>query len=324
MTIVPGASPAASRDSRPAQLGERAEPACACRRRGAQSTAAGVDGAPARAASTRAIAPREASPSARPPSPRPAASAAEHRPPGLLGVARHDHEGGGEPAMGDRDADSAGAAMALDSPGTTSNGTPAAARASASSPPRPKTNGSPPLRRTTRLPRRAARTSSAWIVSCRVERPAGALAHGEALRARRELQRLAADERVVEDEVRLGERARGAQRQQLGVARARADQRDVAAHPAASVQTTSEPAVLRPVAAYRRRRALSSSGRRRAIGTPAARCSRRSRAAARPSDPRRRGSPPRAPRAAGRRAPGARPSVETATVTPPRRSTPPV
>ena len=41
--------------------------------------------------------------------------------------------------------------MADDTPGTTSNGMPAAASASASSPPRPKTNGSPPLSRTTRL-----------------------------------------------------------------------------------------------------------------------------------------------------------------------------
>ena len=50
---------------------------------------------------------------------------------------------------------SGGAATALLMPGTTSNGTPAARSASASSPPRPHTNGSPPLRRTTRRPRRA-------------------------------------------------------------------------------------------------------------------------------------------------------------------------
>ena len=61
---------------------------------------------------------------------------------------------------------SAGAAIALLTPGTTSKGTPAAARASASSPPRPKTNGSPPFRRTTRRPRRAPRTIRRWIVSC--------------------------------------------------------------------------------------------------------------------------------------------------------------
>ena len=50
-------------------------------------------------------------------------------------------------------------------PGVTSNGMPAAARASHSSPPRPKTNGSPPLRRTTRLPSRAFSTRRALIRS---------------------------------------------------------------------------------------------------------------------------------------------------------------
>jgi hypothetical protein len=52
-------------------------------------------------------------------------------------------------------------------PGTTSNGTPASASASISSPPRPNTNGSPPLRRTTVRPARACATSWAWMVSWR-------------------------------------------------------------------------------------------------------------------------------------------------------------
>ena len=43
----------------------------------------------------------------------------------------------------------AGTALSDETPGTTSNGTPASASASASSPPRPKTNGSPPFSRTT-------------------------------------------------------------------------------------------------------------------------------------------------------------------------------
>jgi hypothetical protein len=60
----------------------------------------------------------------------------------------------------------AGPAIAELIPGTTSNGTPAAAKASASSPPRPKTNGSPPLSRTTRRPRRAWVINSALISSC--------------------------------------------------------------------------------------------------------------------------------------------------------------
>jgi hypothetical protein len=56
---------------------------------------------------------------------------------------------------------SAGAAMALDTPGTTSKGMPARASARVSSPPRPNTNGSPPFSRTTRRPRAAARTITA-------------------------------------------------------------------------------------------------------------------------------------------------------------------
>ena len=55
---------------------------------------------------------------------------------------------------------SAGAATAVDTPGTISNGTPARASASASSPPRPNTNGSPHLSRTTFRPRRAYLMSS--------------------------------------------------------------------------------------------------------------------------------------------------------------------
>ena len=46
----------------------------------------------------------------------------------------------------------AAAPSAALTPGTTSTGTPAARQASASSPPRPNTNGSPPLSRTTSLP----------------------------------------------------------------------------------------------------------------------------------------------------------------------------
>jgi hypothetical protein len=46
----------------------------------------------------------------------------------------------------------AGTAIAALTPGTTSTATPARMHAKASSPPRPNTNGSPPLRRTTRRP----------------------------------------------------------------------------------------------------------------------------------------------------------------------------
>ena len=60
----------------------------------------------------------------------------------------------------------AGTATAELTPGTTSNGMRAPASASASSPPRPNTNGSPPLSRTTRRPRRACVISSMLICSC--------------------------------------------------------------------------------------------------------------------------------------------------------------
>ncbi len=57
------------------------------------------------------------------------------------------------------------APMALVMPGTTSNGMPASARASASSPPRPNTNGSPPLSRTTDPARRPASTRTSLMCS---------------------------------------------------------------------------------------------------------------------------------------------------------------
>ena len=69
----------------------------------------------------------------------------------------------------------AGAAIALLMPGTTSNGTPAAASASASSPPRPNTNGSPPLRRTTVSPAAPRSTSTALIPSWSISTAPGAL-----------------------------------------------------------------------------------------------------------------------------------------------------
>ena len=69
---------------------------------------------------------------------------------------------------------SAGAAMAELIPGTTSKGSPAAVSASASSPPRPNTNGSPPFNRTTLRPRRAARIRSrlmnSWLTAGRPAR----------------------------------------------------------------------------------------------------------------------------------------------------------
>src|SRR5690606_14738772 len=60
---------------------------------------------------------------------------------------------------------SAGTLSALETPGTTSTGTPASRHATTSSPPRPYTNGSPPLRRTTCRPRCACSTRIA-LISC--------------------------------------------------------------------------------------------------------------------------------------------------------------
>ena len=60
----------------------------------------------------------------------------------------------------------AGPAIADVMPGTTSNGMPAAASASASSPPRPNTNGSPPFNRTTERPARASRIKMRVISAC--------------------------------------------------------------------------------------------------------------------------------------------------------------
>ena len=57
----------------------------------------------------------------------------------------------------------AGPAIADVTPGTISNAIPASASSSASSPPRPNTNGSPPLSRTTTRPLRASSTSTSLM-----------------------------------------------------------------------------------------------------------------------------------------------------------------
>jgi len=67
-----------------------------------------------------------------------------------------------------------GTAAIDETPGTSSNGTPARTSASASSPPRPKTNGSPPFSRTVISPRRPYSTRqasiSSWVIACRLAR----------------------------------------------------------------------------------------------------------------------------------------------------------
>ena len=65
----------------------------------------------------------------------------------------------------------AGAATPAVTPGTTSNAIPAARSASASSPPRPNTNGSPPFSRTTVAADEPCSTSSRSISSCGIDGP---------------------------------------------------------------------------------------------------------------------------------------------------------
>lgn len=59
----------------------------------------------------------------------------------------------------------------LEMPGTTVQGMPASASAWTSSMPRPKTNGSPPLSRTTDLPCRAYSIRALLMASCAMARP---------------------------------------------------------------------------------------------------------------------------------------------------------
>ena len=105
---------------------------------------------------------------------------------------------------------------------------PASASASASSPPRPKMNGSPPLRRTTVSPRRRAvdQHGADLVLRDGVRRPF--LADIDALGVRRgEVEQRVGGEVVVEDDVGLGEDAAAFDGQEVGVARAGADEVDL-------------------------------------------------------------------------------------------------
>ena len=171
--------------------------------------------------------------------------------------------------MRHRNARSRGAANALVTPGTTSNGTPACPSASASSPPRPNTKGSPPFSRTTRRPRRAARIITAWISAWRQRVPARALADEEALRPPGDLQDALVDERVVEHQVRGRSRATAVRVRRAGIARTGADQRDMIRW---CSQGASQNRTLprRRVGRRKSFSASSSNGRRASIGTPIA------------------------------------------------------
>src|SRR3972149_558096 len=102
--------------------------------------------------------------------------------------------------------------MAAVMPGTISNSTPSLARCSASSPPRPKTRGSPDFRRMTDLPSRASRTVASWMAIC----------FSAARRAA-----LPRDEGGVDDRVRAAQQAKGAHVEEIRIPRPRADDVDL-------------------------------------------------------------------------------------------------
>ena len=109
-------------------------------------------------------------------------------------------------------------------PGTTATGRPAARSASTSSPPRPKMKGSPAFRRTTVSPARTRRTSSALISSC-VQRawPLRLPTATSSASRRARVQHCRRHQVVVHEDVGLAQQLRGLQRQQIGIAGARAD-----------------------------------------------------------------------------------------------------
>ena len=114
-------------------------------------------------------------------------------------------------------------------PGTTSKGMPASASASASSPPRPKMNGSPPLSRTTVRPRRARSISRRRISSWQYGMVGLLLAHVEPLGGgRRQIEQRGRGQVIVEDAV--GERQNFAafQGEEVGIAGTGAHQVDLA------------------------------------------------------------------------------------------------
>ena len=122
----------------------------------------------------------------------------------------------------------ASAASPAVTPGMMRNGTPAAASAKASSPPRPNTNGSPPLSRSTRWPARASSTRRLRDVGLRRRRLAAALAGEFEPRLRSgERQHALVDQRVVHDDVGLREAGERIERQQAGIARSGAGQPDM-------------------------------------------------------------------------------------------------
>ena len=146
-------------------------------------------------------------------------------------------------------------------PGTTSYGMPAARSASSSSPPRPKMNGSPPFRRTTRRPGAGVldhAVRECW--SCDTECPPAGLADADPRRvAARERKHLVRNQAIVQDHVGVLQRAQRVQRQEPGIARSGTDQHDGAA-PSVRFASSIDRSSSRSAAT--RRRARSSSATR--------------------------------------------------------------
>ena len=204
-------------------------------------------------------------------------------------------------------------------PGTTSHGMPAAARASASSPPRPRRRDRRPSA-SPRSPRRAADHEP--VDRFLVHRgAASALADREALGVWREVESLLRHEARRRAGGGLRERADRADGQESGL--------PGPAPPARPCPTTTEPsrlmraatqgAALCVEAVQGLEQQRAAPAHRHALGLLALAWSG---AARRPTSPPRPESPPRGPRAAVPPG-GGPPSVGTAIVIPPRRKTPP-
>ena len=113
-------------------------------------------------------------------------------------------------------------------PGMMRKGMPASASAMASSPPRPNMQGSPPFSRSTRLFRRASSIKRLEISACCADgRPPRLPAYSSSRLRARERQHALVDQRVMNDDIGLGEAGERVERQQTGIAGAGAGQPDM-------------------------------------------------------------------------------------------------
>ena len=155
-----------------------------------------------------------------------------------------------------------GTEMELEMPGTTVQAMPASASAWASSMPRPKTNGSPPLRRTTALPCLGVLDQGVVDGLLGHEAAVGDLRGVDDLDVRREfVEQVAGAEPVGDDDVGLGEQTAAADGDQVRVAGAAADEGDAGG--AGAVVRGDQGAVAQALDDARRGRRRSGAGRGR-------------------------------------------------------------